>query len=283
MLGAMVHELILWKSVSIRLPASRIHLVLVSSHSHPNTSSQPINSHLLCPFSYSWAVFHSLFNTFLVFNPPLPFRQVDSSVEFTRTFISPNLTYLPFSPLTPHPQTATMRFSIAIITAFAASALAAPSADSKLRDLLKKRQSAFTQQSYDDISISGGVAGNAEQEALAVFSSLDMNNLAAATEADIDFLDSVNGICNDAEKEAFNPAIDAADGEEADALQRGKIKNKVLKLEATILRLMIEQAQGEDVADDMAAESKKLQNNISQDEDEAGNPSTFLSFDAQTD
>ena len=109
-----------------------------------------------------------------------------------------------------------------------------------------------------------------------------MNNLAAATEEDIDFLDSVNSICNDAEKEAFNTAIDAADGEEADALQRGKIKNKVLKLEATMIRLMIEQAQGEDVSDKIAAELKKLNNNISQDEDEAGQPSTAVSFDAQT-
>lgn len=169
-----------------------------------------------------------------------------------------------------------MRFSIAFVSAFAATALAAPSA------IQKRQQSAFTQQSYDDISISGGVAGNAEAEALEVFSALDMNNLAAATEADIDFLKSVNSICNDAEKEAFNTAIDAAEGEEADALQRGKIKNKVLKLEATMIRLMIEQAQGEDVADDIEAELKKLNNNIQQDEDEAGQPSTFLSFDAQT-
>ncbi|KAI1078970.1 small secreted protein [Whalleya microplaca] len=140
----------------------------------------------------------------------------------------------------------------------------------------------FTQQNYDDISISGGVAGNAEQEALAVFSALDTNNLASADEDDINFLDSVNSICNDAEKQAFNPAIEAASGEEADALQRAKIKNKVLKLEATMLRLMIEQAQGEDVADEIAAEQKKLNNNIQQDEDEAGNASTFLSFDATT-
>ncbi|KAK7753044.1 hypothetical protein SLS62_004994 [Diatrype stigma] len=177
-----------------------------------------------------------------------------------------------------------MRFSIAIFAAFTASAIAAPT--SSPRDLLKGRQSAkgsFTQKTYDQISISGGVAGNAEKEALAVFSALDQNNLAAATEADIDFLDSVNSICNDAEDEAFNPAIDAADGEEADALQRGKIKNKVLKLEATILRLKIEQAQGKDVADDMAKETKKLQNNISQDEDEAGKASTKLAFDAKTD
>ncbi|XXH02938.1 hypothetical protein Hte_009328 [Hypoxylon texense] len=159
-----------------------------------------------------------------------------------------------------------MRFSIALIAAAAAAVQAG----------------VFTQKNYDDISISGGVAGNAEQEALAVFSALDMNDLASADEDDIDFLKSVNSICNDAEDEAFNPAIDAASGEEADALQRGKIKNKVLKLEATILRLMIQQAQGEDVSADMATESKKLQNNIQQDEDEAGNASTFLSFDATT-
>ncbi|KAI8961173.1 hypothetical protein F5Y11DRAFT_348814 [Daldinia sp. FL1419] len=159
-----------------------------------------------------------------------------------------------------------MRFSIALIAASAAFVHAG----------------VFTTQNYDDISISGGVAGNAEQEALSVFSALDMNNLAAADKDDIDFLKSVNSICNDAEEEAFNPAIDAASGEEAKALQRGKIKNKVLKLEATMLRLMIQQAQGEDVSDDMAKEQKKLDNNIKQDEDEAGNASTFLSFDATT-
>lgn len=174
-----------------------------------------------------------------------------------------------------------MRFSITTVAAvFAATAFAAPSS---FKDIIQKRQQgSFTQQSYDDISISGGVAGNAEAEALQVFSALDMNNLAAATEADIDFLKSVNSICNDAETDAFNPAIEAADGEEADALQRGKIKNKVLKLGATMIRLMIEQAQGEDVADDIEKELKKLNNNIQQDEDEAGQPSTFLSFDAQT-
>jgi hypothetical protein len=140
----------------------------------------------------------------------------------------------------------------------------------------------FTQKTYDEISISGGVAGNGEEEALAVFSALDLNNLAAADEDDIAFLNSVNKICNLAETDAFNVAIEAASGEEADALQRGKIKNKILKLEATVLRLMIDAAQGKDVADKMAEEQTKLNNNISQDEDEAGKPSTFLSFDAET-
>ncbi|KAI2463131.1 hypothetical protein F4781DRAFT_417578 [Annulohypoxylon bovei var. microspora] len=159
-----------------------------------------------------------------------------------------------------------MRFSIALIAASAAAVQAG----------------VFTQKTYNDISISGGVAGNAENEALAVFSALDQNDLASADTDDIDFLKSVNSICNDAEDEAFNPAIDGASGAAAEALQRGKIKNKVLKLEATILRLKIQQAQGDDVTSDMAAEQKKLDNNIKQDEDEAGNASTALSFDATT-
>ncbi|ORY66986.1 small secreted protein [Pseudomassariella vexata] len=168
-----------------------------------------------------------------------------------------------------------MRFTTAFVAAFAASAIAAPTS---LSNKAHKR-GVFTTQTYNDISISGGVAGNAEAEALAVFSALDIDN---ADEADIDFLSSVNSICNDAEEGAFNPAIDEADGEEADALQRGKIKNKVLKLEATLLRLQIEQAQGADVADEIAAEQKKLDNNISQDVEAAGLPSTALEFDATT-
>ncbi|KAK5636857.1 hypothetical protein RRF57_012569 [Xylaria bambusicola] len=141
----------------------------------------------------------------------------------------------------------------------------------------------FSQQNYNEISISGGFAGDAQEEALAVFGALDLNDLANVDKDDLDFLNSVNQICNDAEKEAFNPAIDAADGEEADALQRGKIKNKVLKLTATILKLQAQQAQGTDVADRLEEEQTKLNNNIQQDEDEAGNESTFLSFDASTD
>ncbi|KAI0466286.1 small secreted protein [Xylaria cf. heliscus] len=160
-----------------------------------------------------------------------------------------------------------MRFTISLVAACAALAQAG----------------VFSQQTYNDISISGGVAGNAQNEALAVFSALDLNDLANVDEDDLDFLNSVNQICNDAEDDAFNPAIDDASGEEADALQRGKIKNKVLKLTATILKLQAQAAQGKDVQDKLDKEQKKLDNNIQQDEDEAGNASTFLSFDATTD
>ncbi|TRX91592.1 hypothetical protein FHL15_007597 [Xylaria flabelliformis] len=160
-----------------------------------------------------------------------------------------------------------MRFSLSLIAACAALVQAG----------------VFTQQNYNDISISGGVAGNAQNEAMAVFSALDLNDLANVDKDDLDFLNSVNQICNDAEDEAFNPAIDAASGEEADALQRGKIKNKVLKLTASVLKLQAQAAQGQDTSAKLAEEQKKLDNNISQDEDEAGNASTFLSFDATTD
>ena len=171
-----------------------------------------------------------------------------------------------------------MRFSITTVAAvFAATAFAAPSS---FKDIIQKRQQgSFTQQSYDDISISGGVAGNAEAEALQVFSALDMNNLAAATEADIDFLKSVNSICNDAETDAFNPAIEAADGEEADALQRGKIKNKVLKLKLFTLAMQIEQAKGgKDNSAKIAEETKKLNNNIALDKAAAGQKSSSVNF-----
>lgn len=58
------------------------------------------------------------------------------------------------------------------------------------------------------------------------------------------------------------------------------MKNKVLKLEATIIKLQAQQAQGQDVAADLAAEQKKLDNNIAQDTNIAGQPSTALPFDA---
>jgi hypothetical protein len=66
-------------------------------------------------------------------------------------------------------------------------------------------------------------------------------------------------------------------------MQAGKIKNKVLKLEATMIKLEAEQAQGKDVAADIAAEQKKLDNNIAQDVAIAGEPSTGLPFDGAID
>lgn len=80
------------------------------------------------------------------------------------------------------------------------------------------KRAVFSTTSYNDLSISGGVAGNAQQEALQRLGGLP-NDLTTVEESDLDFLNSVNQIANDAETDAFNVAIDAADGEEADALQ----------------------------------------------------------------
>ncbi len=72
----------------------------------------------------------------------------------------------------------------------------------------------------------------------------------------------------------FNERIAAAtDDAEAAALQRGKIKNKVLKLQLQVLALNIEAAQGNPDQAKLDEETTKLNNNIAQDEDEAGQES----------
>lgn len=64
-----------------------------------------------------------------------------------------------------------MRFSITLVAAFAAYTIAAPVAS-------VKRAAVLSNKTYDEISISGGTAGNAEAEALAVFSALNLNDKA---------------------------------------------------------------------------------------------------------
>jgi hypothetical protein len=166
-----------------------------------------------------------------------------------------------------------MKFSL-LTFALAAVAIAAPAPVAK--------RAVFSNKSFAELSISGGTAGNALDEALTKLGGLP-NDLSTVEKADVDFLKNVNSLANDVEKDVFNVAIDAASGEEADALQRGKIKNKVLKLTATMLALQIEAAQGNDVSEKLATETKKLQNNIAQDEDASGLPSTDVDFNGDTD
>ena len=187
-----------------------------------------------------------------------------------------------------------MRFSITLVAAFAAYTIAAPVAS-------VKRAAVLSNKTYDEISISGGTAGNAEAEALAVFSALNLNDKAngrnpqtsrymipntnwdpTVDAADIKFLSRVNNIANEAEVGAFNPAIEAASGAAKDALAAGKTKNKVLKLVATKLQLEIQAAQGKDTSAKLAAETKKLNNNIAADKARAGAASTKLAFAAST-
>lgn len=72
---------------------------------------------------------------------------------------------------------------------------------------------------YNAISISGGQAGNAKAEAAARFSALDLQNLKNINKADLTFLNEVNQVANDAEKEVFNPAVEAASGDAATQIQ----------------------------------------------------------------
>lgn len=63
------------------------------------------------------------------------------------------------------------------------------------------------------------------------------------------------------------------------AIQNGKIKNKVLKLTAEVLAIQVKAAQGGDDSD-LASEQKKLATNIATDVKAAGEPSTAVPFDA---
>jgi len=106
-----------------------------------------------------------------------------------------------------------------------------------------------------------------------------MTNLAGVSAADLATIQTERESAESAETEAFNPAIAAASGAAATALQNGKVKNKVLKLTGEVLGLQIEQAQGKDTASQIATEQTKLTNNINLDKKAAGQASTAVSFD----
>ncbi|PSN71279.1 hypothetical protein BS50DRAFT_487264 [Corynespora cassiicola Philippines] len=136
---------------------------------------------------------------------------------------------------------------------------------------------ALTQQSYADFQISDGTAGDALNEVMQKFP-IDMNNLASVSAADQKVISDSRQVAESAETDAFNPAIEAASGADATALQNGKIKNKVLKLQLEVMDLMISQAQGEDNQAKIDEEMKKLNNNIATDKKNAGQASQSVQF-----
>ena len=79
--------------------------------------------------------------------------------------------------------------------------------------------SVLTASAYNDISISGKTAGTAEADAAALFSAIDQTDLANVSKADLDIISGTHDVAEDAEVDAFNPAIDAASGDAADSLQ----------------------------------------------------------------
>jgi len=139
---------------------------------------------------------------------------------------------------------------------------------------------AFIEQAYNDFQISDGVGGNAQAQANAVFSDNFAGvDLATVSADDLDAINTMAKAAVDAE-DTFNTAIDAASGADADALNVGKIKNKVLKLSGEVLALQIKQAQGDaSAADDLATEQTKLTKDVGVDVQNAGKPSKSVQFD----
>ncbi|KAK2063950.1 hypothetical protein LY76DRAFT_534045 [Colletotrichum caudatum] len=176
-----------------------------------------------------------------------------------------------------------MKFSI-VLASIAALVSAAPTGDvsTSFRNKVQRR-AVFTPKTFNELSISGGNAGTAKEDALAKLGGLPAD-LSTVDKADLTFLDSVNKIANQAERGAYNVKIaQSVPGEDALALQRAKIQNKVLKLTATVMGLQAEQAQGKNVTAQLEEETKKLEKNVADDVANAGKPATALKFDASTD
>lgn len=76
----------------------------------------------------------------------------------------------------------------------------------------------LTASSYNDFQISSGIAGNASAEVLALMP-IDRNNLAGVSADDLNVIKGIHDAAEDAETDAFDPAIDAASGDAATALQ----------------------------------------------------------------
>lgn len=142
----------------------------------------------------------------------------------------------------------------------------------------KRQVKIFALQDYATFQISTGVAGDALARAEAVFKTpLDGVDLATVSDEDLKNLNDMRGAASKFETTDFNPAIKAATGEEADALQRGKIANKVLKNLGSVMVASIKEAKAKAAGDDASAftttiaeETKKMNKNAATDKADAG-------------
>ncbi|KAF7796060.1 hypothetical protein EIP86_007231 [Pleurotus ostreatoroseus] len=170
--------------------------------------------------------------------------------------------------------------SLAVVSAIAALS-GVGAAPLRLKRAVTQTAANFKELDYSQFQISDGVGGNAQAEANAVF--VDPFNNVDLTTVSSDVLEAMNNMreaAESAETDEFDPQIDAASGADADALQVGKIKNKVLKLtgEVQVLNIKIAQAKaaGKDTSDlesDLSDEQTKLTTNIATDVKSAGQAS----------
>ncbi|KAK4464868.1 hypothetical protein QBC42DRAFT_316920 [Cladorrhinum samala] len=169
-----------------------------------------------------------------------------------------------------------MLFKATFLLSLLTSSLALPISG----NAVEKR--ALSVQNYSQFTVSGGVAGNALAEVNAKFP-INLSDPKSVSAEDVAILKAARVVAESAEVDAggFNDAIKAAGGQKTTAgaaLQRGKIKNKVLKLQLQVMFLTVEGAQGKDTAKQLAAEQKKLANNVKLDKEAAGKPSTAINF-----
>ncbi len=114
-------------------------------------------------------------------------------------------------------------------------------------------------------------------------SQIDENDLANVAASDVAILNAARLTAEAAETDAggFDDAVTAA-GAASDAgkaLQRGKIKNKVLKLKLEVLVLQIQAAQGGSKnAAKISEEQGKLNSNIKLDQGQKGGASQSVDF-----
>ncbi len=101
---------------------------------------------------------------------------------------------------------------------------------------------------------------------------IDLTDLAGVSANDLKVINDARTVAEDAEvgTGGFNDEIAAAD---SDALDNGKIKNKVLKLQLEVLVLQIKAAQGDADQAKIDEETTKLNKNISLDTAAAGEAS----------
>ena len=118
--------------------------------------------------------------------------------------------------------TATLLFSLAIASPLPKKAKASSTAAAAAASSTGKAAaggSVLTASTYNAIQISAGTAGTGETQANALFASIDKTNLAGVSAADLKVIKGTHDAAEDAEVKAFNPAIAAASGAAATALQ----------------------------------------------------------------
>lgn len=141
-------------------------------------------------------------------------------MQFSQSILSLALLTLTLASPVPEPKakssTAVASTSAAAATKAASSASATGASTATATGTSGSVLKAST---YNDIQISGGTAGTAQDEANALFSAIDMNNLAGVSADDLAIIKGTHDAAEDAETSAFDPAVDAATGTAATALQ----------------------------------------------------------------